>query len=243
MINVWIIVIISLLGPIIGSVIGVLKKPSDIFMFNMLAFAAGIMLTISFFNLIPQSISYSSGLVCVIGIMFGALLMFLIDKIIPHLHLDAYADSDNAVNMKKTSVYLSIGLFMHNFPEGMVIAIGAISNTQVGIAIALAMAIQKIPEGICTSAPHYYCTKNRLKSFLFSCITIIPLIAGFIFAYYIYTSVPTFIVGIVIGIAAGMMIYISTDELIPTSCHRMTNHSTILSLIAGVLFVVLLNTI
>jgi len=70
-----IIVTISVLGPIIGSLIGVIRKPSQLFMFNMLAFAGGVMLAISFLELIPESIALSSVLVAVLGIICGALLV------------------------------------------------------------------------------------------------------------------------------------------------------------------------
>ena len=81
-----IIVAISVLGPVIGSLIGVLKRPSEKFMYNMLAFAGGVMLAISFLELIPESIQLSSIWIAVGGIIFGSMLMLGVDKIIPHIH-------------------------------------------------------------------------------------------------------------------------------------------------------------
>jgi len=81
-----IIVIISVLGPVIGSLIGVLRKPSPSLMYNMLSFAAGVMLAISFLELIPESIAFSSISVCVLGIILGALLMYGMDRLLPHIH-------------------------------------------------------------------------------------------------------------------------------------------------------------
>jgi zinc transporter, ZIP family len=243
--SVFIILIISILGPILGSLIGVIKSPSKKFMFNMLAFAAGVMLTISFLILLPQSINYSSGMICALGIASGALIMFIIDKLIPHVHPELCRPDDmhNAHDLRKSSVYITTGLFIHNIPEGMVIAIGALSHTKIGLAIAIAMAVQKIPEGICTSAPRFYSTNERLKSFLISCMTIIPILIGFAFTYYIYSNVSFNIIGFITGIAAGLMIYISADELIPNSSKKFSDHNTVVALIIGVLFVVLLNSI
>jgi zinc transporter, ZIP family len=242
--SVLVILLISLLGPIMGSLIGVIRSPSQRYMYNILAFAAGVMLTISFVILLPLSISYSSGVICAVGIVVGALIMFIIDILIPHIHPElCRLDKDKVCDIRKSSVYITTGLFIHNLPEGMVIAIGALSHTKIGLAIAIAMAIQKIPEGICTSAPRFYCTNQRLKSFLISCLTIIPLLIGFVITYYVYSNVSLGIVGFLTGLAAGLMIYISADELIPNSSRKLTDHNTILAFMIGVIFVILLNSI
>jgi len=108
------------------------------------------------------------------------------------------------------------------------------------IIIALAIMIHDIPEGICTAAPYYYCTKKRLKSFLISASTAIPTIAGILAFYYFSKYIPLWGVGFFVAATAGLMIYISGDELIPSSCCKLTNHSTIFSLMGGVLLVLLL---
>lgn len=241
----FLILLISIAGPIIGSLIGVLKKPSDKYMYNMLAFAAGVMLAISFLNLIPESIELSSVFICAAGIFLGSLFMYGLDKLIPHIHPEL-CSQEQGCKLKKTSVYLLIGIFLHNFPEGMAIAIGTVTDFKLTWLIAFALAIHNIPEGICTSAPYYYCTKKRLKAFLLSASTAIPIIAGFVFAYFLYQVIPLEVVGLLIGGTAGIMIYISGDELIPTSCSKDNtgwSHSTIFSLMLGVLLVVLLSSL
>jgi ZIP family zinc transporter len=242
--NIIFLLIISVIGPLLGAILGIIHYPSKKFMFNMLAFAAGVMLTISFINLIPQSVSFSSIIIATIGVAIGAILMYLIDKIIPHIHpeknLDKINDKDFC-NIKKSSKYINTALFIHNLPEGMVIALGTITNNVLGLIIALAITIQKIPEGICVAAPTYYCTKNKFKSFIIACLTLIPLLIGFFIAYFLYQNLSKTVIGLIIGITAGFMIYISTDELIPSSSKQVTHHSTIISLIIGVLFVLVLN--
>jgi ZIP family zinc transporter len=233
------IVMLAIAGPLIGSLIGVIKKPSDRFMFNMLAFAAGVMLAISFLKLIPESIGLSSIWICAIGIILGSIVMFAIDRLIPHIHPELCSD-EQGKKLEKTAIFLIIGIFLHNFPEGMAMGIGSVSEFSLSLVIALSLAIHDIPEGICTSAPFYYISKNRLKSFLVSFSTAIPTIIGFLFAYFLFPEIPLAFVGLLIAATAGLMIYISSDELIPTSCSKMTNHSTIFSLIFGILSVVLL---
>jgi ZIP family zinc transporter len=238
---VFFIVVISVLGPILGSGLGVLKRPSFNYICNMLCFAAGVMLAISFLELIPESIHMGSVGVCVAGLVVGALTMFGLDKIIPHLHPEL-CSQEQGCNLERTSIYLLLGIFLHNFPEGMAIAIGSVTEVRVSIVIALAIAIHNIPEGICTSAPYYHSTGARLKSFLLSSSTALPILMGYLLARYIFQNIPQPVVGFIIGATAGLMIYITADELIPTSCAG-TNHQTIFCLMVGVVFVILLGLI
>lgn len=233
----WI-VVIAVTGPVVGSVIGILKMPTFGYICNMLCFAAGVMLSISFLELIPESIAISSSVTAVLGVVLGALGMYALDRIIPHIHPRLCAQ-EQGCNLERTSIYLILGMFLHNFPEGMAIAIGAVTETRVSITIALAIAIHNIPEGICTSAPYYLSTGKRARAFFLSAATAVPILIGYITARFVFQQVSTQIVGLLVGATAGLMIYITADELIPNSCAG-TNHQTIFSLMLGVVFVILL---
>jgi ZIP family zinc transporter len=235
------VVIISVLGPVIGSAIGVVKRPSFGYICNMLCFAAGVMLAISFLELIPESIELSSVGICVMGLIFGSLVMYGLDRIIPHIHPEL-CEQEHGCNLQRTSVYLIMGIFLHNLPEGMAIAIGDVTEPRVSFVIALAIAIHNIPEGICTSAPYYHTTGARLKSFIVSSSTAVPILIGFLSARYLFQNIAPQVIGFIIAATAGLMIYITADELIPTSCAG-TNHKTIFSLITGIIFVVFLGLI
>ena len=232
------IIIISMLGPIIGSAIGVLRKPSFPYICNMLCFAAGVMLAISFLELIPESVRLSSVVVCVGGLLVGSLAMYGLDRVIPHIHPEL-CSQEQGCNLQRTSVYLLLGIFLHNFPEGMAIAIGSVTDAKVSLTIALAIAIHNIPEGVCTAAPYYHTTGARLKSFLVSSSTALPLLFGYLLARYAFKNLPSQAIGFSVGATAGLMIYITADELIPNACAG-TNHQTIFSLITGIIFVILL---
>lgn len=237
----WVI-LISVIGPIIGSLIGVIKKPSEKFMYNMLAFAGGVMLSISFLELIPESIELSSIKVTAFGITLGAIFMYALDRLIPHIH-PGLCSQEQGYKLQKTSIYLILGIFLHNFPEGMAIAIGTVTDYKMSFVVAIAIAVHNIPEGICTSAPYYHSTKKRLKSFLISSSTAIPILLGFIVTKLFFQNISNITVGFIIAATAGLMIYITADELIPSSCSKTTSHSTIFSLMAGILFVILLGLI
>jgi ZIP family zinc transporter len=165
--------------------------------------------------------------------------MYALDKIIPHVHVRLHSP-DKKKTISRAAIFIIIGIFLHNFPEGMAMAVGFVTDFKLSIAIAIALAIHDIPEGICTSAPYYFCTKKRLRSFLISASTAIPTVIGFLFAYIMYQFISLPMVGILIGATAGIMIYVSADELIPVSYSKGTHHSTIFSLMAGVILVILL---
>ena len=238
--EILLILAISVFGPVIGSLLGVIRKPSEKFMYILLAFAGGVMLSISFLNLIPESIRLSSIWICAAGIFLGSIVMFSLDKLIPHIHPEL-CTMEPGSKLKKTAVYLIIGIFLHNIPEGMAIAIGTSSDIKFGLVIALAIAVHNIPEGICTSAPYYHSSKKRLKSFLLSSSTAIPILIGFSIAAVLYEYISDSVIGLIIGATAGLMIYITSDEIIPVSCSESTDHKAIFSLILGILFVIILS--
>jgi ZIP family zinc transporter len=125
----------------------------------------------------------------------------------------------------------------------MAIAIGYLSDPKLGIVIALALAVHNIPESISTSAPYFHCTKKRLISFLISSSTVIPILIGFFVANSIYKFISPSLIGFIIGITAGLMIYITADEIIPSSSFKTSKYITIFSLILGILFVMILGLI
>ncbi len=233
------ILMLSVLAPVLGSLVGVWKRPTDKFMYEMLSFAAGVMLGISFLELIPESIEFSSIWVCVIGIITGSVVMYGVDRLLPHIHPEV-CSQESGGNLNKTAIYLIVGIGLHNLPEGMAIAVGSVAESKTGLIVALAIAIHNIPEGICTSAPYYHCSQNRMKAFLLSSATAIPIVIGFLLAKYLFTIISIQLVGFLIASTAGLMIYICADELIPSSIGKISDHKTVFSLIIGVVFVVLL---
>ncbi|MDY6990020.1 MAG: ZIP family metal transporter [Thermodesulfobacteriota bacterium] len=232
---------IAFAGPIVGSVIGVMRRPTFVYVCCMLCFAAGVMLAISFMELIPESVHLSSIPGSVLGLLSGALVMYGLDRLLPHLH-PSLCNQEQGCNLERSSLYLIIGIFLHNFPEGMAIASGAVANVRASIIIALAIAIHNIPEGICTSASYFHASGNRTRAFLLSCSTAFPILVGFFVARYVFNTIAPQVVGFLVAATAGLMIYITVDELIPNSCAG-DNHQTIFSFIIGVVLVMLLQLV
>ena len=238
---VTLIVVIAFVGPVIGSMIGVMRRPSFGYVCCMLCFAAGVMLAISFMELIPESIHLSSIPGSVLGLLTGSLVMYGLDRLLPHLH-PSLCSQEQGCNLQRSSLYLIIGIFLHNFPEGMAIASGAVANIKASIIIALAIAIHNIPEGICTSASYYHASGNRTRALLLSCSTAVPILVGFFVARYVFENISAQVVGFLIAATAGLMIYITVDELIPNSCAG-ESHNTIFAFITGVVLVILLQLV
>ena len=238
---VTLIVVIAFVGPVIGSMIGVMRRPSFGYVCCMLCFAAGVMLAISFMELIPESIHLSSIPGSVLGLLTGSLVMYGLDRLLPHLH-PSLCSQEQGCNLQRSSLYLIIGIFLHNFPEGMAIASGAVANIKASIIIALAIAIHNIPEGICTSASYFHASEKRSLAFLLSCSTAVPILVGFFVARYVFENISAHVVGFLIAATAGLMIYITVDELIPNSCAG-ESHNTIFAFITGVVLVILLQLV
>jgi ZIP family zinc transporter len=145
--------------------------------------------------------------------------------------------------MKKTSIFLLISIFIHNFFEGMAIGIAGIADYGVSIIIGIAIAIHKIPEGLCTSIPYYYATKNKFKALGFSALTAIPIPIGFFAAFFLFKIIPLQVSGALIGFTAGIMIHIASHELIPSSTYKVTKTNTLFSFMAGIILVIILSAI
>ena len=237
----WIL-IPSILGPIIGAALGVIKKPSDRLVFHLLSFSAGVMIAIALIEVLPLSVKYSGVFGCIFGLFFGSILMFLLDKFIPNSHADISVDK-KLCDIKKTSNSLWLAIMVHHIPEGLTIAIGTLVDFKLTMILAIGLFVHYIPESICIAAPYYYCTKNRLKSFLIAAMTFVPIVIGFFLGYFFYQLIPLPIFGVVVGVTAGIMTHISAVELIPSSSKKVTNHNTIFSFILGIVFVVLLRLI
>jgi ZIP family zinc transporter len=231
-------VLLSTVGPILGSAIGVLKKPSTVYIQNMLAFAAGIMMTISFLDLIPESVRLGSTVTCVAGLAIGATFMAAVDRLIPQVHECAVCREDPCP-LGRTANFLILAIFVHNFPEGMAIAVGTASGIGNSFVIALAIAVHNIPEGICTSAPHYYAHGNRLRSFGVSSLSTLPILLGFWAARHLFANIAPSTMSLWIGATAGLMIYITAMELMPAA-QKGGGRRSMIAFMTGIIAVMLL---
>ncbi len=233
------IIFILLIGPLLGSFFGVYKKYSEVSIDKMLAFAAGVMIAISVFQLIPQSI-YGAGFVtAVLGILIGIILMLILNFTIPHYH-----HSDKYSKLKMTAWFLFLGISIHNFPEGLAVGASGIGGLNFSLLTALAIAIHDIPETVCVAAPFCLVLKNSKKAFWLSSLSAIPTIFGFFVSYFLLRSMPSEAFSLIISVTAGAMLYVSIIEiLLPIFNKKKNLYDASLYVVVGAAFALLMQAI
>ncbi len=195
------------------------------------------------------------------GAFFGGILLIgLIDTLIPSSENPhevrsekktavLHEDSPESAEQIKSGKLMRMGLFtalaigIHNFPEGLATFLAALQDPELGVAIAIAIALHNIPEGISVSVPIYFATGNRKKAFAYSFLSGMAEPVGALAAYAGLVfflgggsgAIPPQIMGILFSGVAGIMVYISLDELLPTSRAYGKGHDSILGLIGGML--------
>jgi ZIP family zinc transporter len=156
----------------------------------------------------------------------------------------AAAARDDAIRQKRLlrmGLFTALAIAIHNFPEGLATFLAALDDPSVGLAIAVAIALHNIPEGISVSVPIFYATGSRRKAFVYSLLSGVsePVGAGLAYlALRLFLGgesgvVPPQVMGLLFGGVAGIMVYISLDELLPTSRAYGKGHDSLLGLVAG----------
>ncbi len=222
-----------------------------------LGFSAGVMIYVSFVEIFLKAkdslIEVYGGkkgyCFTVIAFFTGIALIAIIDRLVP-----SFENPHEISNIEEIPVRIShgekkllrMGMFsafaigIHNFPEGLATFVGALHDSALGISIAIAIAIHNIPEGVAVSMPIYYATKSKRKAFIFSFLSglaePIGALIGFILLKKIITGASF---GFIFASVAGIMVYISLDELLPTSEEYGEHHISIRGLIAGMVVMAL----
>lgn len=212
----------------IGSAIAYfIKRPKVVYLSFSLGLSAGVMIYVSFVELLPLAIAD-------IGESFGVLFFFggivfigLIDLLVPEPEnphnyegIDQPESGHHDQRLMRAGVMTALAIGIHNFPEGLATFASALSDVNVGIFIAIAIAIHNIPEGIAVSVPIFYATHNRKKAFVYSFLSGVSEPLGALVGYLILMPflTPAVLAG-TLALVAGIMVYISLDELLPMA-HR-----------------------
>ena len=243
----------------IGSLISIFVKKND---FKSLAFglglSAGVMIYISLVELLPESEQLlGHTLLPVNAKMFSFLMFFaglliagLIDYLVPD-HIEPgwiknkikgkeKEPKEHPGNKKNSGIYrvgflTAITIAAHNFPEGLATFVTGVTDRTMGVSIALAIAIHNIPEGMAVSIPIYKATNSKRKAFFYSLLSGLtePLgaVFGFFFLSYFLNDM---IFAVLYAVIAGIMVYISFDELLPASReYGKDGHVTIIGVVTG----------
>jgi ZIP family zinc transporter len=234
----------------IGSLMSFLSKEfNPKFLAGSLGFSAGVMIYVSFVEILIKARDSLAGpfgektgyIYTTIAFFIGVALIALIDKLIPSYenpheikNIETGGKNGDNSRLMRMGMFSALAIGIHNFPEGLATFMGAMTDPALGISIAVAIAIHNIPEGIAVSAPIYYATKSRKKAFWLSLLSGLAEPIGALLGYFLLRSVfndATF--GLIFAGVAGIMVYISLDELLPTAEEYGEHHIAIGGLIAG----------
>jgi ZIP family zinc transporter len=199
------------------------------------------MIYLSFMELIPTAVTtvgfWSSNIAFFLGILF----IGIIDFIAPH-HFINYC-SKNGIKYDKlmlSGFMVAVGIAIHNFPEGIAVFMSSLGNTKFGILIAFATALHNIPEGVAVATPIYFATKSKFKAFSYSLLAGIAEPIGAIVAFIVLQPyLSPILLSYVFAFVAGIMVYISFDELLPSCFENSRGHTAIAGIVIGMLIMAL----
>ena len=253
--NIWLAFSLTLFAGLstgIGSALALLtRKTSTKFLSIALGFSAGIMLYVSFVEILVEgrtaliaALGERGGSWAAVGaFFFGILLIAVIDKLIPsaenphEVHtveeMDGKSETHKS-NLMRMGLFTALAIGIHNFPEGIATFTAALGDPGLGIAIAFAIAIHNIPEGIAVAVPVFYATGSRKKAFRLSFLSGLSEPAGALIGYFfLLRFFNDAMFGFILAAVAGIMVYISLDELLPAAREYGEHHLSIFGLVGG----------
>lgn len=226
------------------------KKTNKKFLSAALGFSAGVMIYVSMIEIFVKArndlelaLGTTKGyLVTTLAFFGGIALIGLIDKFVPTFEnphelrdvADMDGDAKEKQDLLRMGMFSALAIAIHNFPEGLATFTGALQDPTLGVSIAVAIAIHNIPEGIAVSVPLYFATGDKKKAFKLSFLSGLSEPVGAILGFFILKALMTpTTFGIIFAGVAGIMVYISLDELLPTAEKYGEHHIAIWGLIAG----------
>ena len=251
----------------VGSLLAFfVKRTNTKFLSVALGFSAGVMIYVSMIEIFPKAqesliaeLGATNGSwLTAIAFFGGIFLIAIIDYLIPSAHnpheihkVEEMEDADKAIkseklNSQKDKKLLRMGIFtalaiaIHNAPEGLATFIATLHEPSLGIAIAVAIAIHNIPEGIAVSIPIFYATGSRKKAFFYSFLSGLTEPLGALIGFLLLMPfLNETIFGILFALVAGIMVFISLDQLLPAAKEYGEHHLSIYGLVGGMMVMAL----
>lgn len=204
-------------GTTLGGILGiVIKRNSNKFLSFILSFASGLMMAIICFDLIPEALGISSIYSIIFGILIGIVSMIFCDIVVQKKFSKKEKEYNSKNDLLRTGIIVSIGLAIHNFPEGLAIGSGFEASLKLGLGLAIAICLHDIPEGISMAIPMKNGGMDKSKVIFYVLLSGITTGIGAFFGA-IIGSISEGVIAICLSFAAGAMLYIVSGELIPES--------------------------
>ena len=223
------------LSTTLGAItIFIIKKDDTKIISLSMGFSAGVMLGVSIFELLPEAINHLEILTAGFFFLLGMIAVALLDFFIPHeyMHEHSCSDTDDVPvsnpgnpRLMRTGLLVALGIAIHNLPEGFVTITGSLFSFELGLILAIAIALHNIPEGLSVAIPIYAASDNKRKAFGISFLSGLAEPVGAFIGLVVILSLGLIseeIIVISLAFVAGIMTFISLDELLPTA-HETCN--------------------
>ncbi len=226
-----------------GLIVYLLKKVSDRAVSFSLGFASGVMLMVAFNDLFLEAQKLVTHVELIVFFTAGALTMIALDLTIPHIELSR-RENDQQTKMYRRGILIALGITLHNLPEGLVVVAGYAYSPSLGLIIAIAIMLHNIPEGVAAAIP---LMEAGIKPGRVAVLTLLSGLAEPAAALVGAIALLNFGTGSIVGyslvFAAGVMTYITADELIPVAHEYGYKHTVSVSLLLGIIFALLIDVL
>jgi len=225
------------LSTTIGAILAcVVKKPSVRMLSLGLGFSAGVMLAVSFLEMLPSAIESTGLHLTYTAFFIGIFVMAGLDLFVPHVK-DELKQSNFDDNLVRTSKLTALGIAIHNFPEGIVTFIGTLVSIKIGLLLTFAIALHNIPEGLSVAIPIFSATEDRKKTFILSFLSgVTEPVGALLGAFVLFQFLNDQILGFTMALVAGIMIFLSLHELLPVAYeYSDSRRTTSLGMFTGML--------
>lgn len=231
----------TVIGAIVLMFFGKIGKKT---MSAVLGFAGGIMIALSLFELMPEAMDFGNEFIAVAGFVLGCGLMYILDIFLPHSHMSTADESvvENIDKLKsissdksilRTGYLIFFGIALHNIPEGLAIGAGLEASPALGLGIAIAIGLHNIPEGLAVAGPLKAGGLSGIKVILFTLSAGLMTVVGAAIGLLVF-NISESLVGGALAFAAGAMVYIVCDELIPQA-NKLHSHLANAGIILGII--------
>lgn len=229
------------LSTVFGSILFLQNFCRKKYLGFFLGLSAGVMIYLSFMELLPVSVEQIGILNSSLYFFLGIIIIGFVDFLLPHQYIGEKICKRQQIfdpKLLSTGLVVTLGLIIHNIPEGMAVFLSSFSDLKLGVLLAFAIAVHNIPEGIAVAAPIYFATKSKTKAIQYSFISGIAEPLGAIIAYFILKPyLSQNLLAYIFAVVAGIMVYISFDELLPASFRDNQGYSANLGIVTGMVIV------
>jgi ZIP family zinc transporter len=225
----------TLVGGLVFLLFRQIRRPQLSFFMGL---SAGAMLFVSLAELLPHAVETAGDTAGYLAFFVGIGLMAVIDFLLPHNYMGEEVGSDESRRLLTMGTLTAIGIGIHNFPEGISVFLSALGDPQLGIALAIAIAAHNIPEGVAVAIPIFAATGSRARAFWYTFLAGAAEPVGAVLALlFLARYITPDILGLVFALIAGIMVFISFDELLPCCFRHRQGHTAIVGLTAGMALV------